>query len=655
MGRPHSVECGRDTFVLLASSPFKSEVVALFIGPVFTREVVTSPRRTRFYLYRVVYVGALLVLMCTAWLIVAGVQVIRNVGDMARFGSVLFQVMAPLQLALVVFFSALLAASAVALEKDRKTLILLLMSRLTNSELVLGRLMASLLNVLVMIAAGLPVFMLIVLFGGVSFGQVGRVLLVTLVTALAAGSLGSTLALWREKTFQTLAMTALAIVLWLGVWEAVARSEVLWRGVSAEVWAAGFSPFRAILAAARPAIAAQAPLGWLGDGANLFLLVGVLGTVLLNAVAIWRVRVWNPSREVRAHQRQEAEGATIWGPEHYVRRTSTEGAPAAEDRDQAAETARAGHVDSQLRAGRGGRSIERCGTTPCCGGRCGLGPTVRRFSSSMSGTSSCSPWRRPGCGGTMQQAESLAPRDEAGTELPLSARLMTPLLVVSVAIVNALAVTAITNERDGRSLDLLLATDLSAREFVLGKLGGVFWVTKPMVVLPVLLCVYLWWSGGVELENLVYLLGGLAVMFVFAAMLGIHCGMIYASSRTAISVSLGTVFFLFLGVVTCILMMISFSGSFQVQLQPFLAFVGGGAVGLFLALGARNPSAAIATASIIAPFATFFAITSYLLGNRELTVFLVTAGAYGFATAAMLVPAIGEFDIAMGRTQGQEE
>lgn len=232
---------------------------------------------------------------------------------------------------------------------------------------------------------------------------------------------------------------------------------------------------------------------------------------------------------------------------------------------------------------------------------------------------------------------------------------MAPLLVVSLVIVNALAVTAITNERDGRSLDLLLATDLTPREFILGKLGGVFWVTRLMVILPLLLCLYLWWSGRLEGENLLYLLGGLAVIFLFAAMLGIHCGMIYSSSRTAISVSLGTVFFLFLGVVTCILMMISFSGSFQVQLAPFLAFIMGGAVGMYLALGSRNPSAAIAAASLIAPFATFFAITSFLLGNRELTVFLVTAGAYGFATAAMMVPAIGEFDIAMGRTQGNEE
>ena len=77
--------------------------------------------------------------------------------------------------------------------------------------------MHAMLNVAVMVVAGLPVFMLVVLFGGVSFGQVGRVFGVTMATALAAGSLGSTLALWREKTFQTLAMTALSIVLWLAI------------------------------------------------------------------------------------------------------------------------------------------------------------------------------------------------------------------------------------------------------------------------------------------------------------------------------------------------------------------------------------------------------------------------------------------------------
>ena len=61
----------------------------MLVGPVFTREVVTAPRRTRMYTYRAVYVAVLLVLMWTSWLLMAGTQQIRNVGDMARFGAIL--------------------------------------------------------------------------------------------------------------------------------------------------------------------------------------------------------------------------------------------------------------------------------------------------------------------------------------------------------------------------------------------------------------------------------------------------------------------------------------------------------------------------------------------------------------------------------------
>jgi hypothetical protein len=129
----------------------------------------------------------------------------------------------------------------------------------------------------------------------------------------------------------------------------------------------------------------------------------------------------------------------------------------------------------------------------------------------------------------------------------------------------------------------------------------------------------------------------------------------YASSRSAIGISLGTVFFLFVGVVTCLIIMVSFSGSFQVQYAPFLAFILGGSIGLYVALGIRNPSSAILCASALLPIATFFALVSFVLGNRELSICLVVSGTYGFAIAAMLVPAIGEFDFAMGRTKAGEE
>ena len=144
-------------------------------------------------------------------------------------------------------------------------------------------------------------------------------------------------------------------------------------------------------------------------------------------------------------------------------------------------------------------------------------------------------------------------------------------------------------------------------------------------------------------------------MDVFSAMLGVHCGMIYSQSRNAIGTSLGTLFFLFLGIATCMLIMMSFRGSFARQLPPFLAIILGGGTGLYVAMGSRNPSPAIGLAAFGLPFLTFFAITSFILRNQELTVFSVIAAAYGFATVAMIVPALSEFDFAMGKSRSQDD
>lgn len=175
----------------------------LLISPVFTRELVTAPRRKKHYVARGVYLAGLLMLMGTAWLVLAGSQTIRNYGDLARFGGMLFQILAPLQLAVVIFFSALFTASNVSQEKDRKTLVLLLMTELSNFELVIGKLFASLLVVLVLILAAVPIFVGLLLVGGVSVSQIIGAFTVTIASAIVAGSLGSTVALWREKNISS--------------------------------------------------------------------------------------------------------------------------------------------------------------------------------------------------------------------------------------------------------------------------------------------------------------------------------------------------------------------------------------------------------------------------------------------------------------------
>ncbi len=485
----------------------------MFIGPVFTREATILPRRPRLYVLRTVYPISLLVLMCTAWMVLAGTQVIRNIGDMAKFGELLFQILAMLQLALVLFLASLQSASAVAQEKDRMTLILLLMTRMSNSELVLGKLTSSLLTVLVMLATGLPIFALITLFGGVSMTQVFAVFAVTCTTALLAGSLGSILAFWREKTFQALAATALAIVFWIGIWEVVGALEMERMGVSTAAIANACSPLRAIFVATGSSF-----LGGWSAGIGPYLIVTVGLSVLLNSISIWRVRIWNPSRESRPVQAGKAEQESIWGVDHdiakssiakssieksSIEKSSIEKSPTAKlstekaankpdeqssalHKDAAdAEQIRSGHVDARV------RKVFKEGR------RVGDNPILWRETKTWAYGKKIIVVRLAywilfcfaaiALYVSIENGSAVGLHDEIGTDVPVAAKSMAPFFLVSLVLVNALAVTSITNERDGRSLDLLLVTDISPKEFLLGKLLGVLYVTRDMVLMPMAL------------------------------------------------------------------------------------------------------------------------------------------------------------------------
>ncbi|HEX8200651.1 MAG TPA: hypothetical protein VF590_09200, partial [Isosphaeraceae bacterium] len=223
------------------------------------------------------------------------------------------------------------------------------------------------------------------------------------------------------------------------------------------------------------------------------------------------------------------------------------------------------------------------------------------------------------------------------------------LAVLSLVLVNAQGVTALTSERDSGALDLLLVTELSPKEFIYGKLYGVLYNTKEMIALPVALAAWLAISGVMTGETAVFAIVDFLLLCHFAAMLGLHAAITYTNSRTAVANSLGTIFFLMVGIGVCAFLILFNRQEFGRQLLSFLVFIGAGSVALFGSLGARNPSHAIALVALLTPFWSFYCVIS--LANRDyLAAFLFSVGIYGFALLAMLVPAVSDFDIALGRT-----
>lgn len=585
-----------------------AEPKPLILGPVFTREAGAAPRRVRMYGFRAGYPFILLALAATAWMVAAGTQTVRAAGDLARFGTLLFVILAPLQLALSVFLAAVTSANFVCQEKDRGTIALLLLTRLNNLELVAGKLAASVLGVMLLLAAAWPFFALATLLGGTTWAQLARTFAVTLAATVAAGALGCVMGFWREKTFQALALTTLVLVFWIAAWEAVGQGAfgATLAGDDARAWSTRFSPWQALWAAMQPRSGEASP-EWLRDQVLQFVTIAAAVAAGLVGLACARVRHWCRDG-----------GPRILPEEVVAADSSTERAPGSAPR-ATREVWDNPILWREIRTWAYGRRVV----------------AIRIAYVVLVGLAAVALYR---LGGGPQ-----------GLSRAAGAMVLAPLGLLSLFLINAQAVTALTTERDGRALDLLLVTDLSPQELIVGKLAGIAYNAKEMILLPLALGAALWMWRSISLENVVYLGGGALVLMTFVTVLGVHCGLNYHVSRQAISVSLGTVFFLFLGVATCMRIMAAFSGSFQVQLAPFVAVIGGGGVLLFLALGARNPSFALGLASMVLPFSTFYAITGLFLENT-LGVLLGVAAAYGFATAAMLIPTIFEFDLAIGRT-----
>ena len=591
------------------------------LGPVFNREASVVPKRAATYLTRGIYLMTLFLLLCTGYLVLDGSRSLVANSDAAKFGGWMFRLLAPLQLVVLSALAAVGSASSVAQEKDRRTLILMLMTRLSGFEIVGGKAAATLLSPLTLLVIALPLFLTLPLMGGVSPNQVFAVFLVTLVSVLVSASVGTVVALWREKTFQSIALTVLALLLLVAGGEIVAGF-----GEQFTSTATAISPPRALIAATN----SHAGLSSLMQtGAGWFVIFGSALATTVIAVGIAKVRVWNPSREVRM-KAPEPETS-----EEFQRDSATANGKANEG-PASWKVRQPRHVwDNpvlwrEVRTWAYGRKII----------------LIRAVFVLIFAIISTAVWYQVQSGVAMEQAGRIGRAFPAVT-IPVAA-----LGVISLVLVNALAVTSITGERDGLALDLLLVTDLRPREFIFGKLVGVMYAAKELILVPLALIVYLGLAGVMTMENMRYAILAALALYLFVTMLGVHSGLNYFSGRTATLASLGTVFFLCVGIAICMTIMVSFRGAFQLQLAPFLVMILGGGAALFAALGWRNPSSAIFTASFALPLITFYAITQFLLQTDHLYVASALLVGYGFTTAAMMIPTLSEFDVSLEAERG---
>jgi len=167
-------------------------------NPMVVRIVEGGSRRRQHLLVRMGYLGLLVGLVVLGLLSGGGLLADQvSLNALARSGAQLFRWIAYGQVIGVCLLAPLFMAGAIASEQSGRTYNILLTTPLSNLQVVLGSLLGRLFFVLTLLLSGLPLFAVVLVFGGVRTGSVLEAFGVAACTAVLVGSVAVTLSVLR--------------------------------------------------------------------------------------------------------------------------------------------------------------------------------------------------------------------------------------------------------------------------------------------------------------------------------------------------------------------------------------------------------------------------------------------------------------------------
>jgi ABC-type transport system involved in multi-copper enzyme maturation permease subunit len=432
-------------------------------NPILVRIVATGGKRTQHLTARLVYLALLFIALVWSQSGLVSSSQGGSLADLAKQSSQTFFWVSLVQLSLMSLIAPIFCAGAITQERDTNTFQILLTTPLSNAQIVLGSLLGRMFFVWALLVAGLPIFCITMIYGGVTAREVFESFGLAATTGLLTGSIAVMIGLLRLGTRRTILafFTGVAAYLlgvgWLGLSD-FARLEQAPRGPLdwQMSWLAPFHPFLSLFVVTgltpTPGAEELARLSqpWrqlLAHPAYSYMLLTTLASLLMVAISVGFVRAETRQgeRSLRDILRQ------IFAPPHDQLRRR-----------------RPRHVwqnpiawrEAATRAAAGARSVLRwffllAGTTA------GVILLVAHYSS----------W------------SPLSSANPTATRSWLTALLWTELAVILLVVTNTAAST-LTREKESKTIELLLCTPLTSRYIIAGMLRGLVSFALPLIAVP---------------------------------------------------------------------------------------------------------------------------------------------------------------------------
>jgi ABC-type transport system involved in multi-copper enzyme maturation permease subunit len=182
-------------------------------GPILDKELRVTSRRKRYFVLRVVYLALLLIILAMVWAdtISYNQPSLMMVSRMAIAGQVLTSFVVWFQFIGLQVVAVIMLSTAISEEIYHKTLGVLMTTPITAIQIVLGKLLSRLWQLLLLLGISLPVLAVVRVFGGIPWGFLATGLTLTLCTVLFVGSLTMLWSIYCRRAYTAIIFSALSL------------------------------------------------------------------------------------------------------------------------------------------------------------------------------------------------------------------------------------------------------------------------------------------------------------------------------------------------------------------------------------------------------------------------------------------------------------
>ncbi len=186
---------------------------ARLTGPIFDKELRVSSRRRRNYVLRFVYVALFTSLLAMIWqgTVSQGSLALYQSARMAEAGMAIMTLVVWFQFIATQAIAIVMLSTSISDEIYHRTLGVLMTTPIGAFQIVLGKLLSKLLQLVLLLGIALPLLAIVRVFGGVPWGYLVSALCVTLTTVIFVGSLSLFLSIFTRRAYGVIIATVLVL------------------------------------------------------------------------------------------------------------------------------------------------------------------------------------------------------------------------------------------------------------------------------------------------------------------------------------------------------------------------------------------------------------------------------------------------------------